>query len=51
MDLQKGIVENITKNKILEIHPLSNEMLEILNSGGLVNFYKKYGSLEFRKID
>lgn len=51
VDLQKGIVENITKNKILEIHPLSNEMLEILNSGGLVNFYKKYGSLEFRKID
>lgn len=51
VDLQKGIVENVSKNEVLKIHPLSPEMLEILKSGGLVNFYKKYGSLEFKKID
>ena len=47
VDLEKGIVKNITKSEFLKIHPLPDVMLKILQSGGLVNYYKEYGSLDF----
>lgn len=46
VDLEKGIVKNISKNESLNIIPLPAVMLKILQEGGLVSYYKKYGSLE-----
>jgi len=46
VDLEKGIVKNLTKDEVLNIKSLPKVMLTILQSGGLVNYYKKYGTLE-----
>ncbi|ABX32398.1 3-isopropylmalate dehydratase, small subunit [Petrotoga mobilis SJ95] len=46
VDLEKGVVKNLTKDEILKIKSLPKVMLKILQSGGLVNYYKKYGTLE-----
>ncbi|KUK82444.1 MULTISPECIES: 3-isopropylmalate dehydratase small subunit [Petrotoga] len=46
VDLEKGIVKNHTKDEVLKIKSLPKVMLKILQSGGLVNYYKKYGTLE-----
>ncbi len=46
VDLEKGIVKNLTKDEVLKIKSLPKVMLKILQSGGLVNYYKKYGTLE-----
>jgi len=46
VDLEKGVVKNLTKDDVLKIKSLPKVMLKILQSGGLVNYYKKYGTLE-----
>ena len=46
IDVDKGIIRNLSKNTELEIKPIPPFMQEILNQGGIVNYFKKYK--EFR---
>ncbi|MDD5166772.1 MAG: 3-isopropylmalate dehydratase small subunit [Candidatus Omnitrophica bacterium] len=46
IDLDKGLVRNLTKNKELKIKPLPSFMQELLKEGGIINYYKKYGELK-----
>ena len=46
IDLDKGIVKNLTKNIELKIKPFPKFMQELLKEGGIVNYYKKYGELK-----
>ena len=41
VDLEKGIIVNMTTGKKFEIQPFDQFMIEILNNGGLVNHYLK----------
>lgn len=45
MDLDKGVVRNMSKNIELEIKPLPKFMQELLKEGGVVSYFKKYGRL------
>jgi len=45
IDLDKGVVKNLTKNLELETKPLPKFMQELLREGGIVNYFKKYGKL------
>ncbi len=45
IDMDMGIVKNLTKNIEVKIKPLPKFMQEILNAGGLVNYYKKFKKL------
>lgn len=45
IDLDKGIVKNLTKNIELKIKPLPYFMQELLKEGGIVSYYKKYNRL------
>lgn len=45
IDLNSGIVKNITKNIELKIKPLPKFMQELLKEGGIVKYYKKYNKL------
>lgn len=40
IDINEGVIRNKTKNKIYTIKPLPEFVLNILNSGGLVNYMK-----------
>jgi len=46
IDVDRGIIRNRSKNTELEIKPIPAFMQEILNQGGIVNYFKKYK--EFR---
>lgn len=46
IDLEKGLVRNLTKGIDLEIKPLPEFMQKLLKEGGIINYYKKYGELE-----
>lgn len=46
IDMDKGIVRNLTKNITTQIKPLPEFMQEILNQGGIVNYFKKYKELK-----
>ena len=46
IDLDKGVVRNLTKNIELRIKPLPPFMQELLKEGGIINYYKKYGELK-----
>jgi len=46
VDLDKGVVRNITRGLDLKIKPLPKFMQELLKEGGVVNYYKKYGELK-----
>jgi 3-isopropylmalate/(R)-2-methylmalate dehydratase small subunit len=46
IDLDRGKVGNITKNKTSSIRPLPHFMQEFLQEGGVVNYIKKYGELK-----
>jgi len=46
IDVDRGIIRNLSKNTELEIKPIPAFMQEILNQGGIVNYFKKYK--EFR---
>jgi 3-isopropylmalate/(R)-2-methylmalate dehydratase small subunit len=45
IDLDKGVVKDVTKNMELEIKPFPEFMQELLREGGIVNYYKKHGRL------
>ena len=45
IDMDKGIVRNLTKNIEIEIKPLPRFMQEILVQGGIINYYKKHRKL------
>ncbi|MDP3732652.1 MAG: 3-isopropylmalate dehydratase [Candidatus Omnitrophota bacterium] len=46
IDMDKGIVKDITNNNQMRIKPLPKFMQEILKQGGIVNYFKKYGELK-----
>ena len=46
IDLEKGVVRNLSKGIDLEIKPLPVFMQKLLKEGGIINYYKKYGELE-----
>jgi 3-isopropylmalate/(R)-2-methylmalate dehydratase small subunit len=46
IDLDKGILRNVTKNIELKIKPLPQFMQDLLREGGVVNYFKKYGELK-----
>ena len=43
VDLEKGIVHNLTKGQDIKAIPLPKVMVKILNDGGLAEHFKKYG--------
>ena len=43
IDLDKGVVKNLTRDIDLPIKPLPPFMQELLKEGGLVNYIKKHG--------
>jgi len=47
IDLNKGVVRNITKDIELTIKPLPEFMQKLIYEGGLINYVKKYGELKF----
>ncbi|HBQ85545.1 MAG TPA: 3-isopropylmalate dehydratase [Syntrophomonas sp.] len=47
VELDKGVLHNLTKNIDIEITPLPPVMLKILSDGGLVEHFKKYGTFNF----
>ena len=46
IDLDQGIVKNITRKSELKIKPLPPFMQELLKEGGIMNYYKKHGELK-----
>jgi 3-isopropylmalate/(R)-2-methylmalate dehydratase small subunit len=46
MDLEKGVLKNITQNYQVKILPLPEVMVRLLRDGGLVNHFKKYGEIK-----
>ena len=46
IDLDNGMVKNLSNNTKLKIKPLPKFMQELLKEGGIVNYYKKYGELK-----
>jgi len=46
VDLEAGKIENLTSGKSITIKPLPPVMLKILNDGGLVEHFKKYGGFK-----
>jgi len=46
IDLDKGLVKNLTRGIDLEIKPLPKFMQNLLAEGGIINYYKKYGELK-----
>lgn len=43
IDLAAGTVRNVTRDQILTFAPLPDVMVKILNDGGLVEHFRKYG--------
>jgi len=46
IDFDKGIITDITKNQEFQIKPLPEFMQKLLEEGGIVNYFKKYGELK-----
>jgi len=46
IDLDNGVVKNLTKGIDLKIKPLPKFMQDLLSEGGIVNYYKKHGELK-----
>lgn len=46
IDLEEGILKNITQNYKVKILPLPDIMVKLLLDGGLVNHFKKYGMIK-----
>ena len=45
INLDRGVVLDLTKNTEFKIKPLPNFMQDILKEGGIVNYYKKHKNL------
>lgn len=46
LELSKGIIKNITQGTEIEITPLPDVMIKILNDGGLAKHIEKYGDFQ-----
>jgi 3-isopropylmalate/(R)-2-methylmalate dehydratase small subunit len=46
LDLEKGLIKNLTKKEEIKIKPLPSVMLKILSDGGLVAHFKKHKTLK-----
>ena len=46
LDLDKGVVSNVSKGINLESKPLPSFMQELLREGGIINYFKKYKELK-----
>ena len=46
IDLDKGILKNLTKNKEIKISPLPPTMQKLLEDGGLIEHFKKHGGFK-----
>ncbi|MHA1595018.1 MAG: 3-isopropylmalate dehydratase small subunit [Candidatus Baldrarchaeia archaeon] len=46
IDVEKGIIKNLTSGQTLGFRPLPEFMIRILKEGGIVNYLKKYGGFE-----
>jgi 3-isopropylmalate/(R)-2-methylmalate dehydratase small subunit len=46
IDLNKGKVFDLTKNREFKIKPLPNFMQALLKAGGVINYIKKYGKFK-----
>ncbi len=44
VDLEKGVLRNLTREKEIAIKPLPSFMLKVLADGGLVAHFRKYGT-------
>lgn len=47
VNLEKGVVLNVTKNLEIPITPLPRVMIKILSDGGLIKHFQKYGDFNF----
>ena len=47
LDVQKGVLKDVTKNIEIEIMPLPDVMIKLLNDGGLIEHIKKNGYFSF----
>lgn len=45
IDLEKGLLKNLTQNTSVQIKPLPPVMRQLLKDGGLVAHFKKYGTI------
>lgn len=45
INMDKGVADNLTKGSLLNIKPLPKFMQELLEYGGIVNYFKKTGGL------
>ena len=43
LDIKLGVINNLTKGTIIQIQPLPDVMVKLLNDGGLVEHVKKHG--------
>lgn len=46
LDIEKGIITNLTNGTIIQIEPLPPVMIKLLNDGGLVEHIKKNGDFK-----
>ena len=46
IDIKEGFVHNITKNLKIQITPLPDVMIKLLNEGGLIEHIKKHGDFD-----
>jgi len=46
VDLDKGIVENLTRGDVLTTRPLPSFMQRILDAGGMLNYFKTHPSFD-----
>ena len=46
VDIKQGFVKNLTKGTQIEIAPLPDVMIKLLNEGGLIEHIKKHGDFD-----
>ncbi len=46
MDLEKGVLKNITQDYQVKVLPLPPVMVKLLSDGGLVKHFKKHGTIK-----
>ncbi len=50
LDIEKGKLKNKAKGLILDIKPLPPVMKKLLEDGGVIEHFKKYGGFKFEQI-
>jgi len=49
VDVENGVIKNLTKGKEIKTSRLPKFMLDIIKEGGVVNYIKKYGSFSLEE--